>query len=230
MEIVFSGLLRSDRAGLRVMAAVVVLKRRKNEALLRSKKKYDQQRKIDDQLAAAFVDEIDSDRTGVLGRAQVRDLLLKVTGHEQVDEDGLALVVESAQQSSKSMLDENLPREHVLLAVRKYREYLRLKPKVDALFARWDIDLSGGLDPQELKALIVAKEEKKKRSAGGIILQYSLVPSEADIDFIMKECDLNESGTIGKSQLMPALATWNALAEEHTENSKVTCGSCCVIA
>ena len=47
---------------------------------------------------------------------------------------------------------------------------------------------------------------------------------------IMRECDIDQSGSIDRSELLPCFGTWKQLAEAHTAEAAQNSPACCVIA
>lgn len=217
-----------------MMAAAVVAgaarERQRRQQLEKRKAQFERQRQSDDRAAAAYIGQLDSDGIGALTRAQVQQLLLYVTKHAHVDDDGLDMVMSAAQKHAH--MAPTFPKEHamvpraaVLQAVVSYRLYLSKRAEIDALFRRWDFDFNDALDRSELRALITEKEANlppsEKRAVLGLITE--LRPSAADVDFIMKECDSNADGLISKAELLPALAVWAELAEQKIAAQSACC-------
>jgi hypothetical protein len=198
-----------------IKAGKAANKRRKE--LEQRKKENAKQEEADGEAAALHFDQLDTSKAGVLDAAGAERLLLLVTGHTVIDHDGLAMVVNCARKTAGSgMLPDGdpMPREAVLQAVRRYRYYLRHRKFVDGLIGRWDLNLDAGLDREEVMKLILDRERnlKDKREVGGIIVE--LEPDEADIEYILQECDANGNGLIERAELLPALAAWAELAEK----------------
>jgi len=177
-----------------------------------------------------------------------------VTGHEEIDNDGLDMVAASAvkvvregartagttekkglppraepQDTPEAVqTDAPMPREAVLLSISKYRCYLRNRQEIDRLFSRWDIDQlhHPGLDRQELLNLITNKEKTLPASQKREVngMIIDIVPTESDIAYIMDQSDANSNGLIDRSELLPALAMWAELAEQKEQAAAGPCG------
>ena len=80
-------------------AAVTAAQRKKRQQLAKRKAKLQQQQLADDQAAATAYAAIDTAGTG-MDRAQCRQLLLAVTTHQQIDDDGLDMVMAAAEKSA----------------------------------------------------------------------------------------------------------------------------------
>jgi hypothetical protein len=57
----------------------------------------------------------------------------------------------------------------------------------------------------------------------GLIVE--LRPTEADIAFIMRECDADANGLIDKSELLIALSLWAELADQKMATQSACCFS-----
>ena len=197
--------------------------RKREEELKKRKAALVAQRRRDEATAVSFLAQLSPD-SDQLSRELVVSLLQQVVGRADIDEDGLDLVMAYAREIANADLGEEslqpgdaMPKTAVLAALDKYRYYMRNKPRVDKLFAEWDLDLSNGLDRRELRKLIIDKERnlREKRQALGVIIE--VFPDDVDIDFIMESCDTNANGTIGRSELLPALAIWEEIAAQKVE-------------
>ena len=215
------------------VGAIHAARKKKQAELAKKKEKLAKQRAADDEAASKAYAQIDTSSVGSIDRDQMRQLLAAVTGQAEIDEDGLEMVVKAARKAAAASglterPDAPLPRDAVLGSVRKYRLYLREKKKVDELVRRWDIDGNGTLDRNELRKLLLNKEKtlKSKREAGGIIVDIE--PDDADIDWILQECDANNDGVIGRAELLPALATWATIAEQKVETAQ-TSSACALL-
>lgn len=189
------------------------------------------QQRADAEAAEVIFDELDENKSGGLTREQTRELLARVTG-AAVRDDGLQLVLNSVVPAGGSAGvafggdgGEPLPRAAVLAGIRKFRYYLQRVDRVDAIFAEFDTNRSGALEPDQVKKCMQSIESSlrgsKQREAFGVVL--SLRVSDADVAYILEDCDASESGSITKAELLPALAKWELLAEAHVAATKKSC-------
>ena len=105
---------------------------------------------------------------------------------------------------------------------------------------QFDRDGSGDFDRNELMEVIMHAEEqlqkrnlrtwnsdlieeKDKREVWGMTV--NLTPTEAELDIIYAQCDVNEDGTINRAELLPALAVWAQLAHQRIMRENAACGS-----
>jgi len=199
-------------------------KKHKNE-LRKARAQVEQQRAKDSELAVQYVSGMISDpQLGTLSPDQCRDMLTFVTKNDEheIDSNGLEYFLSTARKEGGTPADKPLSSRAVLATLEKYRFYLRNRNYVDTLISQWDIDANQSLNAAELRALIIHKEEtlppNQKREQAGVIIE--LRPTEQDIDYIMKECDLNGNGVIDKSELLIALAQWAEIAERKSAQSR----------
>ena len=90
-----------------------------------------------------------------------------------------------------------------------YREFLVRYHEINKMVIHFDVDGSGDLDRKELKEAIMHAEEelrkrnartwnsdlveeKDKREVWGMTME--LIPTEAELDIIYEQCDVNEDG------------------------------------
>ena len=195
---------------------------RQAEELAKRKAAHKRQQQAAAAAALSMIGEIDGG-SGTVNRDQVRTLLQRVTGHEEVDADGLDMLLAHAQK--RAGLAPTLPQEEALVpstavleSLSRYRYYLSRRKEVHELFARWDLDGNFKLDKAELQALLEHKESQKPRDVGGILT--TLIPTAGDIEFIILEADHNADGMIDRSELLPALGLWATLAERKASQSR----------
>ena len=125
-----------------------------------------------------------------------------------------------------------LPREEVLQAVTKFRYYLKEEQLIESMFAQFDMEGTGELTAQELGQVLQRFQDDlpvaEKTDIRGVV--HNIRVSAEDVDFVMRECDLDQSGSIDRSELLPCFGTWKQLAEAHTEEAAQKQPACCVIA
>lgn len=201
------------------------------------------ERMLHDALAAGrLFDELDTNNSGALTRAQTKELLSKVT-QTTVSEDGLQMVMNYVQSKSaatnrdaETSADgtagvafggddtEVLSKDVLLEAVQKFRYYLQKAHRIDEIFETFDTNKSGSLEPDQIKKLMQHLEDtlkgSQKREAFGIVM--TLKVTDNDVRFILRDCDVSNTGGIEKPELLSALAKWELLAEGHVQKA----GSC----
>lgn len=78
--------------------------------------------------------------------------------------------------------------------------------KLDELFAKHDTDGSGSLETSEL--LTVMQEYANK---GNILVPID----EDDVNHVLEACDADGDKTVGRDELLPALATWREIVTDR---------------
>ena len=73
--------------------------------------------------------------------------------------------------------------------------------RIHELFVKYDFDKSGALSREQLKALMVE-------------LNDGIIPTDTDLDYIMKQFDLSGDGQVDPAHLKSAIGAWYCLAEE----------------
>ena len=88
--------------------------------------------------------------------------------------------------------------------------------KLRELFDKHDADKSGGLQPDQLLALLtdVAESDSKHRYKHA---------EEADVEFVMGRCDKEGDGVISFDELGPAIATWKEAARNVAPEPSSAC-------
>lgn len=105
----------------------------------------------------------------------------------------------------------------MMRAFEKYGLYLQKRDEVDAIFEKFDRDDDGQLSRKDLLRLLEQREKHMRppRSINGI--EFTLIFHPEDLDFVLNEADADGDALIGKSELLPALALWEELAEKRVE-------------
>lgn len=211
-----------------------------HRGVAKDRKEAVEQRSVEDALAAGKVfDELDTDGTSTITAPQLRELLQRVTGSD-VRDDGLTMVLNHARKAAPPSKRDApagdggagvafggddavaLPKDAVLAAVSKFRYYLQRVDRIDRIFAEFDTNKSGALERDQIKRCLQNLEDSlkgsKARDAFGVVLHLKV--ADADVDFILRDCDLNADGAIDKSELLPALARWEQLAEAKVADKK----------
>ena len=205
-----------------------------------------QQRARDRKAALANFDQIDMGSKGALTRDETHELLRRVTGFATIDEDGLDAVFVPAAKAAREASDPAngvsvvplATREDLLKGIEVYREFLVRYREVHSMVIQFDRDGSGDFDRNELMEVIMHAEEqlqkrnlrtwnsdlieeKDKREVWGMTV--NLTPTEAELDIIYAQCDVNEDGTINRAELLPALAVWAQLAHQRIMRENAAC-------
>lgn len=211
-----------------------------HRGVAKDRKETVEQRSVEDALAAGKVfDELDTDGTATITAPQLRELLQRVTGSD-VRDDGMTMVLNHARKAAPPSKRDApagdggagvafggddavaLPKDAVLAAVSKFRYYLQRVDRIDRIFAEFDTNKSGALEREQIKRCLQNLEDSlkgsKARDAFGVVLHLKV--ADADVDFILQDCDLNADGAIDKSELLPALARWEQLAEAKVADKK----------
>lgn len=134
---------------------------------------------------------------------------------DQLNKEELAALFRSLEdEPSESVLEyihanakEPITRQNVIGIVTKFRAYVSEQRALDALFDSYDKNQSGQLEADQLFALMADYSTSCK-------------PDQADLDFVLAECDADGSGTIGRQELLPALATWKQLLQAKHESKQ----------
>ena len=234
-----------------VALGIAIEARRNRKAAVAQQKRARTQRARDEAAAAAAFQLVDVHQRGALTREEARDLLRHVTGFTTIDEDGLdavfvpaAAAARDASDAASGILIEPLAtKEDLCRGVAMYRDFLSRYDEILTIMRAFDRHGNGSLDRRELRTVILNAEAKLRRQ--NLQLGYEppeqdrrevwgftqeLMPTEAELDQIFQQCDVNADGRIGKAELLPALALWAQLAHQRIERQKNACyGSGCTV-
>lgn len=155
----------------------------------------------------AWFEAYDKDKDGKFNKDEMGKVLTEVK--RKVTADPAAEVKDEMVTKIFKLYDFNddheIERSEVLRAVKKYRFLLKHNVELESLFEKHDTNHDGALDRDELmNALIDISEDGPK-------------PSDGDLDFVLKKCDKDESGTVSIDELGPAVATWKEIAKNLPE-------------
>ena len=108
-----------------------------------------------------------------------------------------------------------------------YRDYAREKDAIDAIFDKFDTNSSGFLERRQLLNLLQSYHETNP--------ELYPEPEENDAKFILntilQQNDKSHSpeGSIAKDEVLPAIATWKALAAEIMKRNDRTVSRACAV-
>lgn len=145
----------------------------------------------------------DSNKSGTLDIVQMTALLTEEIGGEP-DAKTVHHVMKSAKikaaRHGHEVLDDigEVPLAEAKYAVAHYKEYLKKKQIYDELFRKHDRSETGRLERDELTSLM-------KELAPGTKVR------EDDVDYVLASCDMDETGTINREELMAVVAVWRKI-------------------
>mmetsp|Transcript_24083 Transcript_24083/g.33859 ORF Transcript_24083/g.33859 Transcript_24083/m.33859 type:complete len:215 (-) Transcript_24083:635-1279(-) len=109
-------------------------------------------------------------------------------------------------------------RKSVVRAMEKYGEYIKESKKIDQLFKKFDYNKDGELSRKELRNALEDQERKRKRSVNGVSVVVFV--EDEDLDIILEHSDADHNGKISRSEVLPAIATWEELASIKIQETK----------
>ena len=175
-------------------------KERAYEAALRMEAyEQEQQRKRN---MKAWFDKYDSDASGVLEVAELRDLLHELypeepSPSEELCETLIAMCVGAENTRHGIRLDE------VIATSTRFHDYIKRKAEIDRAFKKIDVDGNGFIDEDELRVVM----SNVSRSSHALV--------DADLAFVYDACGVKRNAPIPPAMLpalMPALAEWAKLS------------------
>ena len=169
-----------------------------------------------------FITTYDTDKTGSFDREECRALLTAVV--REAMGDPTAEVRDELLDKTMSYADKSgdgqIEREHVMLAVKRYKALIKHDAELHTLFDAHDKDKSGALGRDEVLSLLtdVASTMEHKHV------------DEADVDFVLERCDDDKSGSVSFDELGPAIATWKECAKDTPPEPEAAAkSSACVV-
>ena len=190
-------------------------RRQRNEMKKQRKAKLEAESKV----VSAWFAEFDTDKTGVLSKEQLSALLKHLAKVEPSEE---ALSTAMANAVSLDTTGDGVPdttgisRKSATDVVSKYQAYVKEQKGLDEIFAKYDTSGSGDLQPGELKGLLKAISPLEE-------------VTEEDEAYVLEICDKSNTGTILRSEVLAACATWKQLLEEGKAPHMSKGSSACVL-
>ena len=187
-------------------------------------------------MAQRRFDELDKEKTGLLGKEQLRDLLLAVHPGATVD-DGMVEYVAHMSQKARLASGEDagedgvrLRREDLPPVIRAAKYYLHKSDYVDQIFTQFDVDKTGTLNREQLKqALMHVEREMAKDRAhkSGALFPQEFKITDAELDHILLTSDWDKTSVLSKEEVLFAIALWNytakTLAQDESRNRSAVC-------
>lgn len=161
-----------------------------------------------------------SEDGAVLPESHVEDFFAEVVKVERgkLEPNAVELVTNTAHASAKNEGGgDGLTKSALLGAVEKYGEYVRRSKEIDDMFKKFDVNKDGELSRPELKEALQAREKAD---------ESGLRVDDEDIEFLLAKCDADQGGTIGRSEVLPAIAAWEELRVVKIKKKKK---SMCII-
>jgi len=202
------------------------------------------------------IGSLSRDQTRVLIQLVIGGGTVDEDGLNMVFPEAAVKLVQAPRRSSKSgskylaeasvgrpaKFPDAATKQQLVDGIHKYREYMAQRDEINDIFARFDTNGDLQLEREELRIVILESEAKlrKRGVSSGIVYEVPenerrevmgftvfLEPTEKELDTILRVCDLNGDGAIGKSELIPALDLWGRLAEERIRKQQSF--ACCTV-
>mmetsp|Transcript_59888 Transcript_59888/g.159438 ORF Transcript_59888/g.159438 Transcript_59888/m.159438 type:complete len:190 (-) Transcript_59888:194-763(-) len=185
--------------------ATVVASRRQEQRAMESEKRKQMQRtqKSHFRRASRVMAAYDRDRSGKLSEEEIRSLLTDLVDGDVVSEDEVSYIMALGDPTQSGQV----PLQAVCDVITTFKTYLSLKPELDLLFDKYDLDGSGSLDKHEIRQLLADITEGKV--------------SDEDVAWVMMQADVHRDELIVKPELLHAIAAWYAKLDERK--------SCCCL-
>jgi len=164
-------------------------------------------RKVD-----AWFQQFDSNHSGVLEVDQLKALLIHLNPHTTPDQAALDMLMQKAVDidttGDGNPDTKGISRSSAETVVAKYSEYIAQQAVLDGIFAEFDTNKSGVLEPDQLANLL------KKVSP-------DVEVTDGDVDFVLEQCDKSKEGTINREEVLTACATWKVAASDKAQETCV---------
>mmetsp|Transcript_43859 Transcript_43859/g.103720 ORF Transcript_43859/g.103720 Transcript_43859/m.103720 type:complete len:211 (+) Transcript_43859:126-758(+) len=151
----------------------------------------------------------DVNRSGKLERDQLKKLLTDIEsgtpeGSEPTEEE-IDWIIRVADRGK----DDCIQLDELGEAISCWKTYLKKKPLLEEKLAKYDVDKTGTLSKQEIKAYLTDLN-------GGIEV------TDDEVDMVMADADVMGDGVIRVFELQRAATLWYSYVQEHKSG-------CCVI-
>mmetsp|Transcript_91851 Transcript_91851/g.285700 ORF Transcript_91851/g.285700 Transcript_91851/m.285700 type:complete len:445 (+) Transcript_91851:1-1335(+) len=135
----------------------------------------------------------DKDRSGALELDEFRELLRDLNAGKEPSDQEYSFIMRLCDKDR----DGKIGLGELHYAVRAWHSYCHLDDSVLRLFAEFDTDESGRLDPNELQQLLTAINGGKP-------------VSQEEVLYVMEQADVVGDGAINRSELLGAVSCWYA--------------------
>ena len=172
------------------------------------------ERRADDKeaLVNTWFAKYDKSKTGAFEREEMRQLLTatkrQITGDSaaEVKEELLDKVMARYGTTEVGRADPGVTSEHALMAVKRYKYWMKEDQQLQEVFASADTDGTGVLTPDQLKVFLRRVANEKE--------MFEVKVTQCDVDFVMERCDLTGEGSINQEEAGPAVALWLEIVPE----------------
>jgi Ca2+-binding EF-hand superfamily protein len=141
-----------------------------------------------------------------LGRAELEILMQHLTGHEPSEYVIDLLMMKAAKPTTKngrnSVEKGRITKPAALALVARHLDYVEEQAEIDQIFDEFDGNKNGKLEPDELIWFL-----RKLRPESNV--------TDADVQFVLADCDKNGDGMLSREEVLPVCAAWQRLVDEH---------------
>mmetsp|Transcript_51866 Transcript_51866/g.116452 ORF Transcript_51866/g.116452 Transcript_51866/m.116452 type:complete len:196 (-) Transcript_51866:142-729(-) len=194
------------------MSAAVVIHRKRQLARERQMVHLESKRRVD-----AWFSAFDKNRSGVLERHEMKELLQYLSPDRTLDEKFIDLLMSQAVAIDTTGDGQNdtkgISKASLEVVIDKYNSYIDQQGVLDAIFDEFDANKSGVLEPNQLVGLL------QKVSPNHPV-------TEGDVQHVLDQCDKSGDGSINRSEALAACATWKNMVSRNATDSQA---GCCVI-
>lgn len=195
-------------------AAVAVARKRKQEL----EKQRVREKALKDAKVNAWFNSFDKNKSGVLEREQLKELLIHLNPSSPPDDAALDLLMTKAtaiDTTGDGVADtKGISRSACEQVVSKYEAYLSQQSVLDGIFDEFDTNKSGVLEPDQLVNLL------KKVSPDHEV-------TDGDVQYVLETCDKSKEGSINRQEALAACATWKHMI--NTQQADGGGSGCCVV-
>lgn len=213
-------------------AAASANRRKKRKSVIKSQNATKRKMEKRQELASKVFDGL-ADDSGRLEESKLVDFLstsLLLPEHK-LEPDAVRMVRNAAQEGLRGSVSPealeimngsnddtrriSFSKPNMMRSFQKYGLYLKKRHEIDSVFAEFDTNQDGKLSREELGRALQERERTASRYVKGV--RTELIVHDEDLDFVLKEADAEGDTMISKSELLPALAIWEEVAESRLE-------------
>jgi len=184
------------------------------------RKRLERQAAADSSLLDEWFKTFDVSHTGAFERSEMKVVLTQIKREAlsdptaEVTDKLLDKIMQKYGTTNVLRSETGVERATVLVAVKKYKAWLKYERNLAALFEKADRDQSGKLSRDQL--LYLLKNVAIERG-------LSVVVKGEDLDFVIERCDLVGDGEISLEEAGPAVALWTQIQADSPPASIFNC-------
>lgn len=175
-------------------------KKRKEELEL----KFRERRKEEDRKLDEWFHTFDVNKSGDLCKAQLKALLTTMEPTNEPSDEAIDFLMQKYAVHGGDHKN-GIKKDSLASVIKTFRAYSKERKLIDRIFDEFDKNKSGALERDQLMDLLIRIAQESPESPPLVEV------GEGDVDYILSICDVSNTGSILREEVVPALATWREL-------------------